>query len=159
MGPGTAGIREARAKGALLRISTSCTKCLHAQAVSHTQLGSYTHTVVHVSIWTPFLSSHSPCSPQARQMCSSHISKSLAPAPFAPAVIYGWLSRCLLDLFVCLPHTLFVCCLPAELFSACILSLGWPALPLDGISLPSKPAEAAWLSWHIPSMTRTIPGC
>jgi len=48
---------------------------------------------------------------------------------------------------VCLPHALFVCSLPAELFSACIQYVGWTALLLDITSLGCKPAGAAWLSW------------
>lgn len=142
VGPGTAGIREARPIGARLRISMSCTKRLQAQAVSHTQLGASTHGC-----------------PGMWQVCSSHISNHWSQHPLHQAVISGWPAQPLLDLFVCLLHTLFVCCLPAELFSACIQSVGWPALLLDGLSLTCKPAEAAWFSWQIPSITRIIPRC
>lgn len=82
-----------------------------------------------------------------------------AQHPLHRVVISGWLPWPLLDLFVCLLRELFVCCLPAELFSACIQSVGCPAPLLDGISLTCKPAESAWFSWQIPSTTRTISRC
>lgn len=98
----------------------SCMKCLHAQAVSHTQLGASTHGCPCVPLY-PFLSSHSHCSPQARQMCSSHIFKPLAPAPFASGGDF-WLAHAAFAGFICL-FVCRACCLCA----VCLLSFSLPA--------------------------------
>lgn len=77
--------------------------------------------IVHVSICTPFLSTI----PHKQGRCAPPTSPNHWPQhPLHWVMISGCLARPLLDLFVCLLHALFVCCLPAELFSACIQSVG-----------------------------------
>lgn len=137
----------------LLRMSMSCTKCLNFPSC-------LTHPTR--SIHSPFPSSQVTI-PHGQGRCAPPTSSN--PWPQHPLLSLGgdsWLAHTafagFVCLFVCLPHT-FVCCLPAELFSACIQSVGWPAPLLDSVSFTCKPAEAAWFSWQIPSTARTIPKC
>lgn len=65
--------------------------------------------------------------------------------PLHRAVISVWLAWPLLDLFVCLPRALFVCCLPAELFSAELFSL-WAGL------------LHSWIASHSLASLQKLPG-
>lgn len=142
--------RKDRAKGALLRTPVSCANMFARPSCLARPSGS-------VHMWLSMRPSPAHFSPAAiafpcRQgRCPSLTSSNHWPKhPLHQAVISGLLAWPLLDLFVCLPCALFVCSLPAELFSACIQYVGWPAPLLDVIWLCCKPAEAAWLSWPPP---------
>lgn len=139
--------KEAHAKGALLRTPIACTNMFaRPSCLAHPSRCVHMRLSMHLS--TPHFSPAAFAFPRRQGRRASPTSSShWAKHPLHGAVISGLLAGPLLDLFVCLPCALFVCSLPAELFSACIQYVGWPAPLLDIVSLGCKPVEAAQLSW------------
>lgn len=116
-----------------------------------TPISQCPHTAV--CLPTPHFGPISTTSPRRQGRRASPTSPRRWPKhPVRRAVISGSLAQPLLGLFICLPRGLFVCSFPAELFSACIQSVGRPALLLDASSLGCDPAGTAWLSWPPPSV-------